>query len=142
MDFQEMVEGDFPRLSSWLHKNWANPRKSARLDEFDEWRKQIRIKAGKGDEPMIRLGFIDQVDEEGVVVKTKRPRKIKKDKAPKKERDSLGLFAGTKKSLTFQCCKDGKNIDETYEMVLSKFPDAVEKSVRIWWKKAKRSLKE
>ena len=141
MDFNEMVEGDANRLSVWLNKNWHNKKSTKKLDEFDEWRHNMMIRLGKGDEPFIRLGFIGEVDPDtGETISFKRPRKIKKDKV-RRERNEANLLTGTKKSLTFECFKNGISIEDTVEKVTDKFPEAVEKSIRIWYKKFARAGK-
>lgn len=143
IDFEQLVEGDAGRLESWLMKNWQNKKNVKRLDEFDKWRHGIMKSMGKGDEPFIRLGFIGAVDEEGNAVAFKRPRKVKKEKERKERNEDLGnIFKGTKKELTFQCAAQGKTLAETVETVTDKFPEAVEKSIRIWYKSwAKKSKK-
>ena len=101
----------------------------------------MMIRLGKGDEPFIRLGFIGEVDPDtGETISFKRPRKIKKDKV-RRERNEANLLTGTKKSLTFECFKNGISIEDTVEKVTDKFPEAVEKSIRIWYKKFARAGK-
>jgi len=140
IDFQELVEGDFPRLQVWLNKNWGNKKNPLLLNAFDEWRRTLMsVMNHPNDEPFIRLGFINQTDPTtGAVISTKRPRKITKDKK-KRERTEEGLLTGTKKSLTYECCKAGKSYEATLAEVLSKYPDAAPKSVRIWFKRAEKS---
>lgn len=139
IDFEDLVEGDSNRLQSWLSKNWLAKKSPSRLDEFDNWRYKTMKALGKEDEPFIRLGFIGKVDEDGNPIAFKRPPKIRKEKAPKREKTDQGLFKGTKKAFTFECSKNGISLPETIILVCGKFPDAQEKSIRIWWKKAKRT---
>lgn len=140
MPFEDVVRGDFPRLGSWLNKNYMVKTNSKLLDEFDEWNRADMIARGyPPDEPMIRYGFIDTDPDTGETI-IKRPRKIKKDKV-RRERTEQGLFKGTKKELTFQCAMEGKTLEETNEIVIEKFPEAVEKSIRIWYNKAKKAKK-
>lgn len=141
--FEELVEGDFYRLQSWLAKNWDTDLDTGLLDKFDEWRERVMKSQGK-DEPFIRLGYVAEKDEEtGEVTKVKKIRNLKKPKRKRERNKSLGnIFKGTKKELALQCEKEGKSLDQTIKIVMEKFPDALEKSVRIWYKKAKRERAE
>lgn len=138
MDFDEMVKKDLYGLQKWLTDNWLTPTSVKRLNDFDNWReKALDEKYGKG-EPFVRLGFIGKVDAKTGEVKEIKREKFSKKKKVKRERDeSLGsIYKGTKKALTFQCVSEGLDLDQTIKKVTSSFPDALDKSIKIWIKKA------
>lgn len=142
MEFDELVNSSVYNLQSWFRKNYIKDIDTSRLDAFDKWREDYLKSKGDTD-TFIRLGFIDEKDvETGEVISTKRPRGIRKNKKSRRERDKVtGLFSGTKKSITFQCQREGKTIEETLSFIKEKFPDAKEKSISIWYLKSRRLAK-
>lgn len=137
---EEMVASDLGKLQSWLIKNWDLSQLPSRLDDFDKWRELELEKIGKGGEPFLRLGYIGQINEETDDFDIKKPSSIKKATV-KRERDKdMGIFLGTKKALTFSLTKEGKSIDDIISLVTEKFPEAQEKSIKIWIKKCKSSM--
>ena len=52
----------------------------------------------------------------------------------------MGLITGTKKSLTYELVKKGKSSERIIKKVIKKFPDAKEKSILIWVRKAERDI--
>jgi hypothetical protein len=105
---------------------------------YDDWLDNELIMGGNGDlvHSSLRLGYVgDREDDED------KPKKIKPEPKAKvkKEKTAEGIFSGTKKALTFKCEKDGKTLEETISMVMENFPDAAEKSIKIWYKKSKRT---
>lgn len=141
MPFPDVVEADFYRLLSYIDSSNAKPN-IALVDKFDEWVDEQLSKAGYGkDDPLrssrLRLGFIGDEDEEGKI-KIKRVKGIPRPRKEKRERDQLGLYQGTKKSYTFELAGKGFEIDRVIRRVLKKFPDAKEKSIKIWYKAALR----
>lgn len=138
MEFTEVIASDFWSLQSWLHKNRTNKDNPELLRLYDDWLDNELILGGNGDlvHASLRLGYVsDREDDED------RPKKIKpepKEKV-KKEKTEQGIFKGTKKALTFQLEKEGKTLEQTLKEVMDKFPDAAEKSIKIWYKKSKRS---
>lgn len=146
LPFQEAVDKDAPTLAGWYSEHRDRTQNHNLLNEFDDWRDLILKNRGyeKGDpvfHPSLRLGYIAGRDSEGNVTSTKKPRGLGLDKKKKKkrEKDSTGLFTGTKKSLTYNCQREGLSIPDTIKKVLATFPEAQEKSISIWWK---RSVKE
>lgn len=141
--FQELVELSIPALSNWFIANFEIGQNPSNLNEYDAWMEEQLKARGyqKGDpilSPSLRLGYLGENNPE-----TNKPivRRIKGIAKPnqKRERDSSGNFSGTKKSLTFELCKQGKTLDEVIEVVTEKFPEAVAKSIRIWYNKAKKT---
>lgn len=141
IDFDEMVKMDTLGLHNYLLHEWDKPIVMERLNGFDIWRQNhLDSRYGPG-EPFVRLGFYGKSIDDGKEQKTIRVRE--KSNKPKRERDeSMGsIYKGTKKALTFQSIKDGKTIDETIAIVIAAFPDALDKSIKIWSKRAAKQLK-
>lgn len=115
------------------------------INEYDKWvLHQFDISGMPKDDPLrssrLRLGFIGETDEEGKVLKRKRVPGIKKSKIrkPARERDEFNLLKGTKKSYTWELTKKGYDIDRIIRRVTKKFPDANEKSIRLWHRACQR----
>lgn len=144
--FELVVSLDVPGLQGWFTKHRDRTQDLNLLNEFDMWKEQIFKELGykKGDpmfHPNLRLGYIGTKDEEGNTLTTKKPRGLGLAKKTKKKRErdeATGLFAGTKKALTFDCQRKGKTLEETVEIVMEKFPEAQEKSINIWYKKSRK----
>lgn len=139
MPFQEVVDSTIPGLSNWLHHNVNNEIKPHLLDDFDDWVENLLRERGSEDliHPQLRLGFIGEKGDDGEVTKTKRVKGIKKKKK-KREKTADGIFKGTKKALTFQLQQDGVSMADAVTQVMEEYPDASEKSIKIWWKKSRR----
>ncbi len=135
MAFLEVINGDVPSLSSWLERNRGNLIDTTLLDKFDDWLEE-RLKDKNLIHPSLRLGFIGEKDEGGEVIKRKKIKSLKKKKTIKREKTNDGIFAGTKKAYTYELAKEGKEKAEIIELVKEKFPDAKDKSISIWYKKA------
>lgn len=142
MDFEEVVKGDFYKLNSWLHKNYNNDVDMGLLERYDDWLDEELRHLGHTENvhPQLRLGYIGDKSEDDGPIKVK---KVKTEKVQKEKREKTeeGLFKGTKKALTFQCEKEGLTLEETIEKVKELFEDASDKSIKIWYKKSKRSAK-
>lgn len=142
MKFDDMVNTDIIGLQSYLFHEWHRDADLTLLDKFDEWRKEYLEKKHGPGEPFVRLGYLGKSNEDGGD-KEKKPIREKAPKKPKRERDeTLGsIYKGTKKALTFQSIQEGKTIEETIKIVISTFPDALDKSIKIWAKRAAKELK-
>lgn len=137
MPFNEVVGGSFPQLQNWLYFNYDNKKTKNLVNDYDRWIEEELKDSPDVDSlthPQLRLGFIGP-DED---VKPKTSKKIIKVKKKKKEKTSDGIFKGTKKALTFELQKKGKSLDRTIKRVLKVFPEASEKSIKIWYKKSAR----
>ena len=91
----------------------------------------------------MRLGYIGEKDEEGNIIKRKKVPGIKKSKYKKpREKDENNLVKGTKKSYTWELTKKGLNLERVIRRVQKKFPDANEKSIRLWHRACLREMKK
>lgn len=137
MDFEAVVNGDFPTLQNWLHFNRGNEIDTSLLDKFDDWmEKQLRARGSDYlIHPSLRLGYIGEKSEDGETVTRKRVKGIKKKKV-KRERTKYGIYKGTKKALVYEYQGLGYSINKTIRKTKRRFPDASEKSIKIWFKQA------
>lgn len=148
MPFEEVVNNTTPGLSNWFQNNYGRGQNLGLLDEFDAWIKNELLKRGYKDgdpmlSPSLGLGYIGEVNPETGETIIKRPKGMKKPPKAKRERDEdTGLFKGTKKDLTYQCQKDGLDFKTTFTKVLWQFSEAQEKSVRIWFNRARKANKK
>ena len=140
MGFEEMAVASILQLSSWLIDNFERPRKRDRLKEFDDWMNERLEKNGKHDliHPMLDLSY--SRDEKTGKKKQKRIKGLRRE-VVKKERTEDGIFSGTKKAFTYKLTKEGKTKQEVIELVIEQFPEAKEKSIGIWYNKAKKLIK-
>lgn len=147
MPFEEVVDTSTPGLSNWFQKNYHRSQDLGLLDQFDYWVRLELQKRGyaEGDpmlSPSLGLGYVGEINPETGEAIIKRPKGMKKPPKAKRERDEeTGLFKGTKKDLTYQCQKDGMEFREAFSKVLNQFPEAQEKSVRIWFNRARKVAK-
>lgn len=141
-----------PKLSGWLIQNLDNGQDITRLNEYDAYREQELIKSGHLDEnkvllhPSLKYGVTgNSEDWEDKVVFTKHSKKsdkVKLDKPRvKREKDESGVYKGTKKALTFKLALEGKALDDVIDAVLEAFPEANDKSISIWYKRALKTKK-
>lgn len=146
MPFEMVVQSGIPDLESWFIRNGAAPIDHELLDQFDNWVEEYLQKERGIDpngpngallSPMLRLGFFGE-DEDGNV-KVKRIKGIKKKKKKRKKTED-GIFAGTKKALTFECVKRGLSKEETIKKVTKEFPEAKDKSIGIWYNSARKRI--
>ena len=138
MGFSEMVNSDIYSLQAWLAANWKIPIDTQKLDEFDYWREKFLYARGYVNEPFVRLGYIGKVDENGEVVSRKRVKGMKKNRRPRRDKNALGIFTGTKKDYTYQCYAKKIPLEKAVGKIMDKYPDANEKSIRIWYRQFKR----
>lgn len=115
------------------------------IDKFDDWMdsqlESLGYEEGKTiRSPQLRLGFIG-TDEEGNTRVKKKVKGIPKPKKAKRERDTNGLYKGTKKSYTFELTARGFSLERVIKRVHKKFPDASDKSINIWFRNAQKVKK-
>lgn len=144
MPYPEATGAQISDLMSYISHTNNTPDPSL-IDGYDEWLLEQFDKIGidKDDpirHPQLRLGFIGEKDVEGNVIKRKRVPGIKKSLAKKpRERDSFNLLKGTKKSYTWELTDKGLTLERIIRRVQKKFPDANEKSIRLWHRACLRS---
>lgn len=145
MSFELVAGQPIPSLASFFRSHFYEPSNTGLLDKYDDWIEgeiKERLKL-KGDDdrsllhPSLRLGYIGEKDETGNN-KKKRVRTIIKKKKKKRERTNDNVFKGTKKALAFELQGIGKSKEEVIKQVKEEFPDANEKSIGIWFNKARK----
>ena len=124
MPFPEVPQSDFFRLESFILNSPNEPDKSL-IDKYDDWMDKVLEERGYSkDDPMrnyqLRLGFVSE--------------------KPKREKDERGLWKGTKKSYTFELTARGYDLERVIRRVQKKFPEANDKSIKQWWRAAKRKI--
>lgn len=161
----ELVSKSTPQLAGWFTDHLDDGQDILRLDEHDRWRDEELRKRGvlDGDalmHPALKFGDAGKSTDwgPGVLknstqplrdVKAPKEEKPKKEKSAPREKDESkgGIFKGTKKHYTYELtqkkAKKGKLSDEALKWVIDEvikvFPEANDKSIKIW---AKRALKE
>lgn len=146
MPFELAVSLGTPEMQGWFVKNYDNGQNLMFLDEFDDWKEEQLKGRGyeKGDpmfHPSLRLGFIGSKDDDGEGTSVKKPRlkSLDKKEKPKRERiEGTKVLSGTKKALTYQLTIEGIPIAKIIEKVMKQFPEASDKSIKIWHNKAKK----
>jgi len=155
MDPMDVVESDHGGLSGFFIKHYEEKKNRELLEDFDIWMDAKLGEEGYEDDNPVRKHrqFSNLDEDENIQVKTKSLKRadIPLKKRVKKERNKHGIFKGTKKDLTYSLTeqlyqKKGsdytpKELMKKYSnklvaKVLDKFPDAKEKSVKIWMKRA------
>lgn len=153
MPFPEIITSGIPNLSNYIQKHFYEEKDYSLLDKFDDWheeeiRKAVKARGGKRKEaeelihPMLRLGFIGERDEDGTIITT---RKIKGCNTPNeggirkvRMKTSQNIVMGTKKAYTFELTNEGLEKKEVIKKVKAKYPEASDKSIGIWYNKAKK----
>lgn len=142
LEFQEVGNKSILNLQSWYLRNFDNPIDEGLLEKFDIWCEEL-LSARGNDGPMLsstfRLSAVAERDAEGKITKRKRIKRLGGKIRKKKARTSEGLFQGTKKAYTYELVKQGKTKAEAILEVIDKFPDAKEKSIGIWYNRAKKA---
>lgn len=153
MPFKDVIESSDLTKGNWLIRNFYTTSKKPNLiDDFDEWRHfKMQEKPGNTPkkapylfDPRLNYGYVEERDSKtGEVTKEKKIRGFSKKLVLKrKEKDkAFGIFKGTKKSLTFECAARAMPIAETIKIVTEHFPEALEKSIKIWYSRAAKETK-
>lgn len=147
MDFDAVINADIPTMYNFITEHFNDEKDASLLDKFDDFVDNKLHQSGSDEliHPSLRLGFIGERDEEtGMITKVKRIAGLSKNKVRKKRASKTvdGVVGGTAKAYTFELYRQGKTKAESIKMVSEKFPNASDKSVGIWWNKAKRKEKE
>lgn len=146
MPFQEVENASTPDLITWFTNHYNNGKDDNLIDEYDGYIESILVARGhtrgKGIlHPTLRLGYSGDdtpgTDDIRAMRKQKEPAPVKEIK-PKREKDEeTGMVKGTKKHLTSELFAKGIPLPEVIKKVLEKFPDAQEKSIKIWYNRLK-----
>lgn len=141
MPFPDVPQSDYFRLESFI-RNSPNKPDATLIDKYDDWMdRQLEECGYSKEDPMrnyqFRLGYVAE-DAVTKQKKFKRVRGIPKPQKPKREKDDLGLWKGTKKSYTFELTNRGFDLERIIRRVQKKFPEANEKSIKQWYRAAKR----
>ena len=149
MPFPDVVESDMYGLISYIEKsiiNKVHPNNKL-IEEYDDWVDDILRTRNIERFPSLRLSYTSTEEDilNDRMVKAKKTMPEKKNKEPKEKRpprqkNEMGLITGTKKSLTYELVKKGKSSERIIKKVIKKFPDAKEKSILIWIRKAERDI--
>lgn len=146
MPFDEVIGKSHFHLVSFFHRNFENSQNPNLIVEFDSFIEGKLMERGykKGDimlSPSLRFGYTKGIEN---LDKIKDPEKVKVSEPkvikPKAEVDEkTGVRKGTKKSLTYDLTLTGISIDKIIKKVKEKFPEAEEKSIKIWHKRCLKS---
>lgn len=147
MPFEDVSKADWHGLKSYYARHYGGIENPELLEEFDSYTANSLISNGHSpDDPLVKYRpHAEKVGEEEDTTTLdstplKTPTALPKKKKGKRERDSFGGFKGTKKSYVYLGVSKGATIDKVIDKTLKKFPDAKEKSIRIWFKKATKEL--
>lgn len=140
MDFAALASSSDLDMQGWFLKNYENPVDEDLLAQYDKWFDKFLIKErgysrkrnAWAFHPSLKMSFHEPEDEEQEVVKPEP----KEKKVPKQKDAEVGIYTGTKKALTYKLAKKGLPFETVCTKVLKQFPEAQEKSIKIWYKKA------
>lgn len=145
MEFDRVINSDFPSLTNWLVNHVQLDKNISLLDEFDDYIDEKLRASGNHDliHPSLRLGYVSNgsEDREKPVIKDTKPKEKTEVKKRSKKKDKNGIVKNTKKSLTGKLQGKGYPIEKVIKRVKRRFPDANEKSIKIWYRKFERSKK-
>lgn len=146
MPSAEMVNSDHHKLVSWFIKNFERSQDESLLVPHDLWvEEQLKLKGYKeGDtlmSPALRFSYVKDFEqiEKPKVIKPNQPIVIPEKKVKAEIDKKTGVREGTKKAMTYGLTDEKLAIDKIIKAVKKKFPNAEEKSIKIWYK---RRLKE
>lgn len=108
--------------------------------EYDKWMDhQLELAGYAEDDPMrhyqLNLSYVGEDAMTNIPKMSKKP-KTPREAKPPREKDTDGLWKGTKKSYTFELTKKGYDLGRITRRVVKKFPDANPSSIKQWHKKA------
>jgi hypothetical protein len=151
MKSEVMVNANHHSLVSFLYKHFDEPQSISNLAIHDAWVEDQLIKSNKGYvkgkeflHPILKLGLsgdIERVPKTELKPETKVPQ-IREKKVVEKHKTFEGIKMGTKKEMTFSLTEKKIAIADIIKQVKEKFPEAQEKSLKIWHKRALKALKE
>lgn len=147
LDSESVVEWSHHKLVSWFHEHFEDGQDFNRLTLHDTWVDSKLIERGykRGDallSPALKFGYTGDIAKMDKVKSPKPENSVpSRNKKPPVEVDAITkVRKGTKKSLTYDSAvKEKLSLEDTIKRVKESFPDAEEKSIKIWYK---RSLKD
>ncbi len=136
MSFDDVLAADFFGLNSYVHANFHRKPDPSLVEQFDDKLEELLLSRGQDQlvHPSLRLSYLGESSEDEKPREVK-PKIVKKAKVVR-SKNSDGIYGGTKKALTYELAKKGRSIERTIAKVKRKFPDAADKSIKIWYKKA------
>lgn len=143
MEFEKVINSDFPNLTSWLIKNIQSEKDPLLLEKYDDYIDD-KLRDGGNEyliHPSLRLGYVSSGNDDRETPKVKSKTQVKEKEEIKKPRkkDKRGIIKNTKKSLTGRLQGKGYPVSKVIKRVKRRFPDANEKSIKIWYRKFERS---
>ena len=155
LGFDQVIKLDHNGLGSFFVNNFDNTENPSLVIEYDNWLDRELEKRGhkEGDamrSPLLRLGYVGKGDLSDAPTKIvepgannkKIPEEAKVDKVKREKDESTGVVSGTKKNLTYKLAKSGVELSEVVSKVKEAFPDAQDKSIKIWYKRAKKEQED
>lgn len=146
MDFDEVINSDHHKLVAWYYKNFENTCDPNLLLAYDIHVDTLLAAAGHDPRhPELRFGYVGNLDEVKNVreIKGDKPHVPKASNKPKAEVDEVTkVRKGTKKDMTYTMTRDKKEVKEIIKAVMQAFPEAQEKSIKIWHKRALKQMQE
>ena len=150
LEFANVAKFDHWKLVEWFCHNFENAQDEKLLLEYDIFVEEELKTRGykKGDilmSPALRFSYngpgLEKMDK---VVIIKPNVKVEKttEKKPKAQIDEkTGVRAGTKKAMTYELAGKGIELGEIKKQVKLAFPEAQDKSIQIWYKRALKASK-
>jgi hypothetical protein len=148
MPFEKVLEVDHNGLGSFFIQNFDAPEDPNKLTEYDSWLDNILEQRGHkvGDairSPLLKVGYVGKGDLSDAPTKIIEPGtegkklpEVKEVKEKREKDETTGVVSGTKKNLTYTLAKEGVPIEEVVKRVIEQFPEAKDKSIKIWYKRA------
>lgn len=139
MNPELVYSGDHSSLSTYFILHYDNPVDKTRIGIFEDSVDSILAEKYEATDPIRLFRISHQQNAEGDIKVNKKALKAAgvKTKKPKREKDTqFKVYTGTKKHLTYSLADKGLALKEVLEQVLQAFPEANERSVTIWYKRA------
>ncbi len=146
MPSEDVVKSDHHKLVSFFMANYERTQDESLLALHDDWVEDELQKRGykKGDvllSPALRFSYVGDIE---TMEKPITPKPESHAAKPEKKEKSVidektGVRQGTKKALTFELTLQQLEIAEIIKRVKAKFPEAEDKSIKIWVKKCKNN---
>ena len=147
IDFDTMIHGDWHKLAQFYKENYFVNPKQELIYEFEAWADEVLAKTIPDPQDplrLYRLTYSGGTGESFTPSKSLKKAGVKAVKKPKKLRrvkdEAQGIFKGTKKHLTYEMTAKGYSLEKVIRKVTEVFPEAVPKSIGIWFKKAKANM--